>query len=78
MGQIDQILRRSSFIDTSGAEAPAAIQMVPRMAAGVYTQDFEDTAGDNLVGRLSLGILAAFIAGAVAFYVWTNGIQGGG
>jgi len=46
------------------------------MGGGVYVQDDDDT--DLLPARISLGILAAFILGAVAFYVWTNGIQGGG
>jgi len=77
MSSVNDILRRSGFIDTSGAEPPRAIQMVPMLGGGVYTQDNED-AGDVMVGRLSLGILGAFVLGAVAFYVWTNGIQGGG
>jgi hypothetical protein len=47
------------------------------MGGGVYAMDDEDS-GDPLIGRISLGILGAFVLGAVGFYVWTNGIQGGG
>ena len=74
---VNDILRRSALVDTSGAEPASALQMVPRMGGGVYVTD-ENEANDTIVGRLSLGILGAFILGAVAFYVWTNGIQGGG
>jgi hypothetical protein len=80
---IGNVIRRySSMIDTSGAEPPRAIQMVPMLGGGVYTSGGidpqQDGEADPLTGRISLGILAAFVAGAVAFYVWTNGIQGGG
>jgi hypothetical protein len=78
MSGINDILRRASFVDTSGAEPPRAMQMVPMLGGGVYAATDEETYGDPMVGRLSLGILGAFIVGAVAFYVWTNGIQGGG
>lgn len=77
MSDIKGILRRSAVIDTSGSEPPRAIQMVAAMGGGVYSQA-EDTGNDILAGRLSLGILGAFILGAVGFYVWTNTIQGGG
>ena len=74
---INSVIRRvSGYVDSSGAEPPRAVQLVPMMGGGVYVQDDDDT--DLLPARISLGILAAFILGAVAFYVWTNGIQGGG
>jgi hypothetical protein len=68
------------MVDTSGAEPPRGIQMVPMLGGGVYTNtDNSENGGDSvLTGRISLGILAAFLVGAVAFYIWTNGIQGGG
>lgn len=75
----DTIRRYAAMVDTSGQEPPRAIQMVPMLGGGVYASD--DSVGegsDTLTGRLSLGIVAAFIVGAVAFYVWTDGIQGGG
>jgi len=78
---INSVIRRvSGYVDTSGAEPPRGIQMAPRIAGGVYTSyDSTDSAdGDPFMGRISLGILAAFVVGAMAFYVWTNGIQGGG
>lgn len=76
---INTILRRSSVIDTSGSEPPRGIQMVASLGGGVYGQNTHpEDDGSVLAGRLSLGILAAFILGAVAFYVWTNEIQGGG
>lgn len=75
MAGINDILRRSALVDTSGAEPPRAL--IPAMGGGVYIED--GSSDENMiVGRISLGILAAFILGAVAFYVWTNGIQGGG
>jgi hypothetical protein len=74
------VRRVSTYVDTSGAVPPRAIQMVPRMGGGVYTvaDDDPESAAGILQGRISLGIIAAFILGAVGFYVWTNGIQGGG
>lgn len=79
MSNINDILRRSGFVDTSGSEPPRAIQMVPMLGGGVYgAQDDVSDNSDPIIGRISLGILAAFILGAVAFYVWTNEIQGGG
>lgn len=75
----DTIRRYSAMIDTAGQEPPRAIQMVPMLGGGVYASgDNADGQGDALTGRLSLGIIAAFVVGAVAFYVWSNDIQGGG
>ena len=73
------IRRYSDMVDTSGQYPPPGIQMVPRMAAGVYTQTTDTATSDDIFhGRLSLGILAAFVLGALAFYLWTHDIQGGG
>lgn len=75
---INSVIRRvSAVVNTSGAEPPRAAQVIPMLGGGVYVQDEED-AGNTIIGRLSLGILGAFVLGAVGFYVWTNGIQGGG
>lgn len=78
MADINAILRRSSLVDTSGSEPPRAIQMVQAMGGGVYSNADAEDDGSVLAGRISLGILAAFVLGAIAFYVWTNEIQGGG
>lgn len=79
MADINSILRRSVLVDTSNSEPPRGIQMVATLGGGVYSQaDDEDVSDSVLAGRLSLGILAALVLGAVAFYVWTNTIQGGG
>ena len=76
---INSVIRRaSSMVDTSGAEPPRGIQMVPMLGGGVYTQTDETGSNDVMFGRISLGILGAFVLGAVVFYVWTDGIQGGG
>jgi hypothetical protein len=76
---INSVVRRfSSMVDTSGAEPPRGIQVVPMLGGGVYTQTDQTDPTDNTFGRISLGILGAFVLGAVAFYVWTDGIQGGG
>jgi hypothetical protein len=77
---VNSVIRRiSGYVDTSGAEPPRGIQMVPMMGGGVYTQ-IDDAAGgiDVLQGRISLGILGAMVVGAVLFYIWTSQIQGGG
>lgn len=75
---INSVIRRTSaMVDTSGAEPPRAAQIIPWLGGGVYVED-NDATDNNIVGRISLGILGAFVLGAVAFYVWTNGIQGGG
>lgn len=66
------------MVDTSGAEPPRAIQMVPMLGGGVYADVPQTDYGSVTQGRISLGILGAFILGAVAFYIWTNQIQGGG
>lgn len=79
---INSVIRRySSMIDTSGAEPPRGAQMAAIMGGGVYTNvaDTATTDGETILnGRLSLGILGAFVLGAVGFYVWTHNIQGGG
>jgi hypothetical protein len=74
------IRRYSGYIDTSGAEPPRGIQVVPMLGGGVYTQTDQGPTNDDDIfhGRLSLGVVAAFILGAVAFYVYTRDIQGGG
>lgn len=74
---VNDILRRSSIVDTSSSEPPRAVQMVAALGGGVYSQA-SDTTSDVTSGRISLGILAAFVLGAVAFYWWTREIQGGG
>lgn len=75
---INTVLRRvSAVIDTSGAEPPRAAAVIPMLGGGVYVESDDDD-GTNIVGRISLCILAAFILGAVAFYIWTHEIQGGG
>jgi hypothetical protein len=67
------------MIDTSGAEPPRGIQMAAVMGGGVYPQLTGGVNEDNvLTGRISLGILGIFVLGAVAFYIWTHSIQGGG
>ena len=84
MANVNDILRRTSaMVDTSGRYPAPAIQTTAIMAVGggVYPQGDPNASGDEsdvLAGRISLGIIAAFIVGAVAFYVWTNSIQGGG
>jgi hypothetical protein len=76
---INSVIRRvSGYIDTSGAEPPRGIQVVPMMGGGVYSSITDGEGSDPLLGRISLGIIGAFVLGAVGFYVWTNGIQGGG
>jgi hypothetical protein len=69
------------MIDTSGSYPPPAIQATIQQAVGggVYTD--QQGPGDPstiLAGRISLGMVAAAILGAVAFYLWTHSIQGGG
>lgn len=82
MSSIDSIIRRSAMVDTSGAYTPPAIQATIQqaMGGGVYAENASNTpSADNiLTGRISLGIVAAMIVGAVAFYLWTHEIQGGG
>lgn len=81
MANLNDIIRRtSSMVDTSGSYPSPAIQMVAtNVGPGVYTQSTDVTDESNLLsGRISLGIIAAFVVGAIAFYVYTNNIQGGG
>lgn len=85
MGNINTIIRRTSaMVDTSGMYPPPAIQTqsIMAMGGGVYPQgnanDSAQSEDDIFAGRISLGIIAIFVAGAVAFYIWTNEIQGGG
>jgi hypothetical protein len=83
MANINDLIRRTStMVDTSGQYPAPAIQMVPvaRVGGGVYAQNYGNVTdvGDVLSGRITLGIMAAFIAGAVGFYLWTREIQGGG
>ena len=74
------IRRYSGYVNTSGAEPPRGIQVVPMLGGGVYTQTDQSAAGseDIFHGRLSLGIVAAMVIGALAFYIYTRDIQGGG
>lgn len=85
MSNINDLIRRTSaMVDTSGRYPAPAIQSTAIMAVGggVYPQG--NGANDNtdehniFVGRISLGLIGAMVAGAVLFYVWTNQIQGGG
>ena len=82
MSSIDSIIRRTSLVDTSGAYQPPAIQATVQQAlgGGVYTDSSLDnnSAEAVLSGRISLGLIAALVIGAVAFYLWTHEIQGGG
>lgn len=83
MSNINDLIRRTStMVDTSGRYPPPAIQasVIQSVGGGVYPQaaDAQDSSSDIFAGRISLGIVAAFVLGAVVFYVWTNNIQGGG
>lgn len=82
MGDLNSILRRSSMVDVSGAYQPPAIQasIQQAMGGGVYTDNAPGGGDPNavLTGRISLGIIGALVVGAVAFYIWTHQIQGGG
>lgn len=88
MSSIDSILRRTSEVDTSGAYNPPAIQATIQQAigggrggGGVYTNGGGNVSGSAetvLTGRISLGLIGALVVGAVAFYLWTHEIQGGG
>ena len=77
---INTIVRRaqSTIVDTSGRYPQIVTSL--RMESGVYTtgNSADDTTPDILQGRISLGILAAFILGAAGFYYYTRSIQGGG
>lgn len=77
MANVQSILRRSGFIDTSGAEPPVMQSM--RMGGGVYVDNAIDSATESLTnGRISLGIIAVLIVGSLGFYYFTRSIQGGG
>lgn len=81
MADINGILRRSAMVDVSGAFNPPAIQATIQqsMGGGVYTDQSGPGSAENVLsGRISLGFVAAFVVGAVAFYLWTHEIQGGG
>lgn len=83
MSSLNQIIRRtSSMIDTSGA-LPPAVASSGRMTPGVYADTANGSSANDEVdailhGRISLGIIAAAIVGAVGFYYVTRSIQGGG
>jgi hypothetical protein len=71
------------MVDTSGRYPPPEITAMPfsvmgvrSTVAGVYTE--AQDSGSILQGRVSLGIMGAFILGAVGFYYYTRSIQGGG
>ena len=77
--RVNSILRRSSLVDTSGALPPVLTSL--RLESGVYVSSgnaTQDGADSILQGRLSLGLIAIAIAGAVGFYYFTRSIQGGG
>ena len=80
MNNLNTIIRRnSSMVDTSGALPPVLTSL--RMESGVYVSAGNATDSDVdsiLHGRISLGIIAAAIVGAVGFYYVTRSIQGGG
>lgn len=85
MGNINDLIRRTSvMVDTSGRYPAPAIQSTAIMAVGggVYPQgngaNGTDSEENIFVGRISLGLIGAMVLGAVAFYIWTNEIQGGG
>lgn len=80
MANLNDLIRRTStLIDTSGAEPPRGIQMSAVMGGGVYPQVTGGMNEDNVMtGRVSLGIVGFMIVGALAFYLWTHSIQGGG
>ena len=87
MANINDVLRRTSgYVDSSGKYPPPAIQTQAIMSLGGGLYPVGQTAGgdassseeNTLVGRISLGFIAAMVLGAVLFYFWTNEIQGGG
>lgn len=85
MGNINDVIRRTStLIDTSGRYPAPAIQTqaIMSVGGGVYPQGDASSGADTeenvFTGRISLGIIAAMVAGALLFYIWTNEIQGGG
>jgi hypothetical protein len=76
MASVQSILRRSGFVDTSGAEAPVMQSM--RMGGGVYIDNAASDISSLTNGRISLGIIAVLIVGSVGFYYFSRSIQGGG
>lgn len=83
MANINDVIRRTStMVDTSGQLPTPSIQMSAIMATGggVYPQNAggEDSSGNVMTGRISLGFVGLLILGAVGFYWWTHSIQGGG
>jgi hypothetical protein len=80
MGIQELVRRTSEQVDTSGALPPVLTSL--RLESGVYVGSDTGSAADNmnsiLQGRISLGIIAAFIVGAFGFYYYTRSIQGGG
>jgi hypothetical protein len=84
MSSANSVIRRySSMVDTSGRYPAPEITAVPfgvmgarSSVAGVYAE--AQDVGSILQGRISLGILGAFILGAAGFYYYTRSIQGGG
>jgi hypothetical protein len=77
--RVNSILRRSSLVDTSGALPPVLTSL--RLESGVYVSSgnaTQDAGNDILQGRISLGLIAIAIVGAVGFYYFTRSIQGGG
>ena len=85
MANLNDIIRRTSgYVDSSGRYPAPAIQtqVIAAVGGGVYPQgsgsNSADTQENVFVGRISLSIIAAMVAGAVLFYIWTNEIQGGG
>jgi hypothetical protein len=78
--QTNQVIRRfSALVDTSGQEPPVMAPMpFGRQTGGVYVQAVEDDVTSVIQGRISLGLIAFLILGAVGFYYYTRSIQGGG
>lgn len=78
---INSVIRRiSGYVDTANATPPRGLNTAVMMGGGVYTQTDQVSSNqeDIFHGRISLGIIAAFVLGAVAFYIYTKDIQGGG
>lgn len=80
MADLNAILRRSGYVDTSGAELPISqVRASAMLGGGVYTDSAAGDVGSTLLqGRITLGIIGALILGALAFYYYTSSIQGGG
>jgi len=80
MGNVNSILRRSTQVDTSNSLPPVLTSL--RLESGVYvgpnSGSGDDDASSLVNGRVSLGIIAVAILGAMGFYYYTRSIQGGG